>query len=477
MTTSPLFTPVPLRSTTLPNRLVLPAMVTRLSGEDGVVNDDIRARYVRFAKGGVGLVVVEAMAVHSAKSGPLLRISSDEFAPGLSDLARRCHDAGPGRVFPQIIHFLKISRSGWRQTIDMLSLEEIDAIVDAYGAAAARARACGFDGVELHMAHAYTLSSFLSRLNPRKDAYGGTLENCLRLPVRVLTRVRAEVGDDFPVGVRFLGEECIRNGYTVVDAGPIALRLARAGADYISLSAGGKFEDARHIEGEPLYPYTGYSGDRCMPGANYPDGANLYIPEAVRAFLRSAGDETPVIAVGKISSAALAEQVIARGQGDLVGMARALLADPDIPRKWRSGREDTVVRCLYGNVCKALDENFRRVDCTLWPKKMGQAPESDDTIAPVWPAAGPGLRAEFAEGRVLLRWNAATDNEAMYGYQVFRDAGTGLLAHFSSVRGASARFEDPRVVGGDTYRYAVRPYDLAGNRGPMSDVVSITVPV
>src|SRR5262249_27164165 len=153
--------------------------------------------------------------------------------------------------------------SGWRQTVDMLSLADIDAIVDAYGLAAVRARQAGFDGVELHMAHAYTLSSFLSRLNPRKDEYGGTLDNRLRLPVRVVPRVRSLVGDDFTVGVRFLGEECIRNGYTVLDAGPIAIRLARAGVDYVSLSAGGKFEDARAIEGEPPYPYTGYSGDRC----------------------------------------------------------------------------------------------------------------------------------------------------------------------------------------------------------------------
>src|ERR1700677_3739682 len=199
-----LFEPFPLRGMTLPNRLVLPAMVTRLSGEDGLVNDDIRARYVRFAKGEVGLIVVEAMAVHSAKSGPLLRISSDAFVPGLADLAARCHDAGPGKVVPQIIHFLKIARSGWRQTVDMLSTEEIDGIVDAYGDAGVRARSAGFDGVELHMAHAYTLSSFLSRLNRRRDAYGGTLENRLRLPVRVIERVRASVGDDFPVGVRFL---------------------------------------------------------------------------------------------------------------------------------------------------------------------------------------------------------------------------------------------------------------------------------
>ncbi|MGO8996861.1 MAG: NADH:flavin oxidoreductase [Polyangiaceae bacterium] len=473
---SMLFTPLTLRSMTLPNRIVLPAMVTRLSGEDGVVNQDIRARYVRYMKGGAGLVVIEAMAVHQSKSGPLLRISSDDFVPGLTELAKLCHDAGPGRVVPQIIHFLKIARSGWRQTVDMLSAKDIDDIVDAYGAAAVRARACGFDGVELHMAHAYTLSSFLSRLNPRRDAYGGTLENRLRLPVRVLERVRASVGDDFPVGIRFLGEECIRNGYTPVEAGPIAVRLARAGADYISLSAGGKFEDARHIPGEPLYPYTGYSGDRCMPGSNYPDGANLYIPEAVRACVRAAGLQTPIVAAGKIGSLALAERVLERGQGDLIGMARALLADPDLPKKWQRGAEEKVVRCVYGNVCKALDENFRRVDCTLWPKRLGQAPESDDTVAPTWPASGAELTVEYKDGRVLLRWKAATDNEQMYGYQIFRAEAGGPLVHFASTRAASARFEDPRVIGGETYSYAVRPYDLAGNRGEMTAAGSVVVP-
>jgi 2,4-dienoyl-CoA reductase-like NADH-dependent reductase (Old Yellow Enzyme family) len=461
---------------TLANRLVLPAMVTRLSGEDGVVNDDIRARYVRYAKGHVGLVVVEAMAVHASKSGPLLRISSDEFKPGLADLASRVHAAGPSKCVPQIIHFLKISRSGWRQTIDMLTPKEIDDIVDAYGEAARRAKECGFDGVELHMAHAYTLSSFLSRLNPRRDAYGGTLENRLRLPVRVVQRVRASVGEDFPVGVRFLGEECVRNGYTVVEAGPIAVRLAQAGVDYISLSAGGKFEDARVIPGEPLYPYTGYSGDRCMPGSNYPDGANLYISEAVRTSVCAAGLTTPIVATGKIGTLDLAEKVLERGQGDLIGMARALLADPDLPKKWREGREESVVRCVYGNVCKALDENFRRVDCTLWPKKLGQAPESADTIPPAWPETGAGIGGEYKDGRVLLRWRAATDNEVVYGYQIMRAEGSGALAHYASVRGSSARFEDARVIGGGVYRYAVRPYDLAGNRGPLSAEVTIAIP-
>lgn len=471
-----IFEPLRINGVTLPNRIVLPAMVTRLSGEDGQVNQDIRERYVRFAKGEPGLVVVEAMAVHSAKSGPLLRISGDEFLPGLTDLAKRVHDASPSKVIPQIIHFLKIARTGWRQTIDMLSREEIAAIIEAYGAAAVRAKKAGFDGVELHMAHAYTLSSFLSRLNPRKDAYGGSLENRLRLPTEVLARVRREVGVDFMVGVRFLGEECIKNGYTWTDAAQIAERLAKSGADYVSLSAGGKFEDAIHKAGEPLYPYTGYSGDRCMPGSNYPDGANLYLAEAVRAHLRNVGLATPVIATGKVGTLELAEKAIADGKADLIGMARALLADPDIPKKWREGHEDRVVRCVYGNVCKALDENFKRVVCTLWPKGRLNAPESDDRDAPRWPADGAELSATYSAGRVVLAWKPATDAEAIYGYQVFRAEGDGLFLHYASVRARSTRFEDGRAVAGGRYRYFVRPYDLAGNRGDASPSVAITVP-
>ncbi len=475
----PLFLPFPLArgGKSLPNRLVLPAMVTRLSGEDGRVNADVRARYTRFSKGEVGLVVVEAMAVHSAKSGPLLRISDDAFVPGLRELATSCHDAGPGLVFPQIIHFLKVSRSGWRQTVDMLSLAEIDRIVEDYARAAVRARIAGFDGVELHMAHAYTLSSFLSRKNARRDAYGGSLENRLRLPIRVLRAVRAAVGDDFPVGLRFVGDEHIRGGYTVVDACPIAVALARAGADLVSLSAGGKFEDARKIEGEPPYPYTGYSGDRCMPGAAYPEGANLALPSAVRAAIRAAGLATPVVAAGKIATKGFAERVVEEGHGDLVGLARALLADPDLPKKWRLGEVDRVIRCLYGNVCKALDEAFRRVDCTLWPKGLGQAPESDDRAPPIWSVEGGNVRAEYKDGRVLVRWEKAHDDEGLYGYEVLRGQGdSGLLSHAASVREKSQRFEDTSVLPGDVLRYAVRPYDLAGNRGRLSAVVVVHIP-
>src|SRR5262245_65188936 len=106
-------------------------------------------------------MVVEAMGVTETKSGPLLRASHERFVPGLRDLVRGVHDSSPTKVAAQIIHFLKISRSGWRQRIQDLGRAEIDAVVEAYGEAAARVRDAGFDAVEMHMAHAYTLSSFL----------------------------------------------------------------------------------------------------------------------------------------------------------------------------------------------------------------------------------------------------------------------------------------------------------------------------
>ncbi|MFM7347251.1 MAG: NADH:flavin oxidoreductase, partial [Tagaea sp.] len=248
-----LLEPIKIGTATAPNRVAVPAMVTRLSGEDGFVNAGIVDRYARYAEGHVGLIVVEATAIHESKSGPLLRLSRDDFVPGHRDLVRRVKDAGPSMIVPQIIHFMKVARTGWRQTLDMLSPEDIDRIVADFGTAAARAREAGYDGVELHSAHAYTLSSFLSRRNPRRDEYDGrTLEGRLRMFGRVMAEVRKKVGKDWPVGVRFLAEEAIKDGYALPDSQRIALRMAQLGVDYISLSVGGKFEDAVHKPGEAL---------------------------------------------------------------------------------------------------------------------------------------------------------------------------------------------------------------------------------
>ena len=391
-----LFEPLTVGPVTLRNRIVLPAMVTRLSGEDGHVNADIVARYVRFAKGEPALIVVEAMGISQAKSGPLLRIGDDEFLPGLRRLAAAVHQTAPVLVVPQIIHFLKIARSGWRQTIADLTIAQIHDLVSQFAAAAIRARHAGFDGVELHMAHAYTLASFLSRRNRRRDEYGGSLANRLRAPTQALQAVRRAVGGDFLVGVRFDGEECITDGYSLRDAQQIAVQLGRSGADYVSISAGGKFEDAVPRPGEPLYPYTGYSGDRCMPGKAYPDGLNLYLPTGIRQALHAHGlAHVRVIGSGKLSDPDHAEQLV-REQVDLIGMARQLLADPDWPTKVRDDRRDAIVFCEYCNVCKALDENFQRVRCTLWPKDVLHAPESllpRRAPAPRWPTLpGPPCR-------------------------------------------------------------------------------------
>jgi hypothetical protein len=169
----------------------------------------------------------------------------------------------------------------------------------------------------------------------------------------------------------------------------------------------------------------------------------------------------------------LAESILQDGRADLIGMARALLADPDWPIKVGSGRQDHLIRCVYGNVCKNLDENFRKVVCVLWPKGSLNAPESFDTGAPQWPD-GSDLCAWDSSGRIHLSWKKATDAEAVYGYEIFRSAEGGPFQHVNSVKGTT--YVDRNVIGGIEYRYFVRAYDLAGNRSVESNLCPIRLP-
>ncbi len=469
-----LLSPLDINGMRLPNRVAVPAMVTRLSGEDGHVNQDIVDRYVRYAEGHVGLIVVEATAVHSSKSGPLLRLSDDSFIAGHRDLAHRVHETSDSKVVPQIIHFLKVARSGWRQTIDSLSPADIDAIIGQFADAAYRAAEAGYDGIELHSAHAYTLSSFLSRHNPRRDEFDGrTLEGRLAMFGRVMAAVRDAVGSGFPVGVRFLAEEAIKDGYTVEDAKRIALRMAQCGVDYISLSVGGKFEDAVHRDGQPLYPYTGYSGDRCMPGDWYPALPHAHLAAAIKGYINGQGHQVPVISVGKISDPRDAEALLQDGKADIVGMARQLLADPDWVRKVESRRDDQILRCIYCNVCKALDENFREVHCFLWPKGARQAPPDQPLAAgPDW-GDGAGLAAELRDGQIRLKWNRASGEVA--GYDIYRAEAPGEASCVEAVK--SAKYADRNVLGGLRYLYYVRAYDAAGRASAPSNVVTVDMPL
>lgn len=242
-----------------------------------------------------------------------------------------------------------------------------------FAAAANRAREAGFHGVELHYAHAYTMAGFLSAQNDRRDGYGGSRENRVRLPLEVYREVRKRVGDDYVVGVRFLADEVIAGGSRVEDAIYYAKQFAAAGFDFLSLSKGGKFEDAQQPKvGQAVYPYTGQSGYECMPTVlsdeTGPFGRTVPLVAAIKREVNDAGFDTPIVATGGISTFDHADEILRRGQADIVGMARQALADPDWFRKVRLGRGDEVRRCTYTNYCEALDQAHRPVTCKLWDR-------------------------------------------------------------------------------------------------------------
>ncbi|MBK6516093.1 MAG: NADH:flavin oxidoreductase [Polyangiaceae bacterium] len=281
--------------------------------------------------------------------------------------------------------------------VDVPEIRELPATLPGlFADAAARAARAGFDGVELHYAHAYTMASFLSRLNTRADGYGATLEGRLRLPLEVARAVRDRVGASFTVGVRFLCDEAIDGGNDVGDACALGVALANAGVDFVSLSTGGKFEDAKQPKiGEAAYPYTGRSGFECMPtalsDARGPFARNVAKQSLVRRAIREAGLSTPVVVAGGIGELGLAEAILERGDADLIGVARQSLADPDWPEKARAGRASEIRRCTYSSYCEGLDQKHRMVTCQLWDRLDLDEPGAQTTdggrrrlIAPRW---------------------------------------------------------------------------------------------
>jgi 2,4-dienoyl-CoA reductase-like NADH-dependent reductase (Old Yellow Enzyme family) len=264
-------------------------------------------------------------------------------------------------------------QNGYRQLLSDLPREDVLALPELFAAAARRAREAGFDGVELHFAHAYTMSSFLSGTNPRTDEFGGpSLENRVRLPLMVIEACRRAVGSDFMLGLRFLSTEDIEGGSTLDDAKFFAVQFAQAGVDFISISRGGKFDDAEQPKvGEAVYPYTGHSGLMCMPTDDADAAVNRANAAAIHRALRDAGHATPTVATGRINTFEMAETILRQGGADLIGMARGLLADPFWPIKVREGRD--FHHCKYTNVCEALDRHHRQVRCQLWMKHKNEA--------------------------------------------------------------------------------------------------------
>lgn len=434
---SRLFSPVRIGSVTLAQRSWVPAMVPWRATEDGFVTDAVCEWYARFARGRPGAIVVEATGVRDVPSGPLLRIGHDRFLPGLRRLVEAVREASGDetRLFIQLIDFLSVRRRPERGKFfarfleitdrhraapglegltdeairgqlaamadaDMpgvLSERELDALRNGsrervtdtehahirdlprllpslFASAARRAREAGFNGVELHYAHAYTMASFLSATNTREDGYGGSRENRVRLPLEVFARVRAEVGADYPVGCRFLAEECIRGGSEVADSVFFGAAFAEAGMDFLSTSRGGKFDDAKQPGiGAAVYPYTGPSGYECMPqyisDARGPFGRNAEATRRIRDALRAAGCETPVVCTGGVHNFDIAEAMLRDGTCDIVGAARQSLADPDWFLKLALGRGEEVRLCEFTNYCEGLDQKHKSVTCQLWDRE------------------------------------------------------------------------------------------------------------
>ncbi|MBM4377864.1 MAG: NADH:flavin oxidoreductase [Deltaproteobacteria bacterium] len=302
---------------------------------------------------------------------------------------------------------LESYRMGHRERVTDVHLPHVrylpQVLPGLFARAARRCVEAGFDGVELHCAHAYTLASFLSARNTRTDGYGTSREGRLRLPLEVYAAVRAEVGQRVALGCRYLSGEVIEGGSTAEDAAHFGVAFARAGMDFLSLSRGGKFEDARQPKvGAAAYPYTGPSGHACMPAAHLPPpgpwGRNLPFAAPIRQAVRDAGLETPVIACGGIGSPWQAEEALQRGDADAVGAARQALADPDWFMKVRLGRGEEVRRCLFTNYCEGLDQAHKAVTCQLWDRgvfpddaEVARTPDGRRLVAPPW-GTGPTSR-------------------------------------------------------------------------------------
>ena len=347
-----LFSPLSLGPLTLPNRIVMPAMDPSLADGEGRMTAAMHDHYLVRAAGGAGLIVTGNVAVTPrGRLSPWMAMWADADAtPGWADLFRAVHAAG-GRIFPQLSHAGRQTLTQFaggqplsasdlpcpvmRDPPRAMSEDEIEQTIDAFAVAAGRAQEAGADGVELHMAHGYLICQFLSPYsNHRTDRWGGDEDGRARFALEVVRRIRARVGGDFPVQCRLSADERVEGGITPPLAARYACALVRAGASSLSISAC-NYESYRY--NMPSY---------YLPEATYAD-----LAAGVRRALRYEGLMAPVIAVGRFRRPEIAEAALSRGDADLVALGRALLADPELPRKLSAGRPEAVRPCVACNRC------------------------------------------------------------------------------------------------------------------------------
>jgi len=390
---------------TLSNRAVMPPMGTWLANDDGTVGDASIAYIKRQAQSGAGLIISEVTCVHPTglAGNRHMGVYEDRFVPGLKKYAQAIHEAG-GKAAMQLHHagresFFLLSKGKavgpsplpskvYGMPPNEMSLELIEEIIEAFGQGAVRALEAGFDAVEVHGAHGYLLTQFLSALsNIREDKYGGDLEGRATFIIEVLKKVRSSVGDDFPILLRISAEEFIKGGYAVEDLFPILPSFVEAGADIIHASIG--------THGSP--------GGITSAPQEYEPGFNAWRAKKIKQVV-----SVPVIAVGRFTDPALADETIAKGDADLVAFGRQQLADPDYLIKGREGRSKDIrfcIACNQGCIERIMFEPGTSVRCAINPE-TGQ-----ELIYPKAPAekscdvwvigAGPaGLTAAFEAARL-----------------------------------------------------------------------------
>ena len=377
-----LFEPFRFRTFEVKNRIVMPPMAIYIPGSEGFVRERLIDYYEARARGGVGYIVVNATVVSepSGRSHPnQTRITDDKYIPGFRKLVEVIHSYDV-RTSLQLYHAGRqrygliagpptLSPSGIPDPVRKdptraITVEEIHVLIEEYAQAARRAQEAGFDGVEVHCAHGYLLSGFLSPYqNKRTDEYGGDVWGRTRIVREILARIREVVGDEMLLQVRINGHDYVNGGNTLEDAKEIAKILVGAGAEVVHVSAG-------------MAPSGHYS---FLPAA-VPQGYNVYLAEGIK---EAVGPSVPVIAVGAIEDPIFAEKVLARGKVDLVAIGRPLFADPDMPNKAREGRLAEIRPCLRCSKSAAVwPEDMR---CTV-NAAVGKEKEFEQGL---WPTDDP----------------------------------------------------------------------------------------
>ena len=375
-----LLSPIKIRNLELKNRCVIPPMGTNLGNRDGTMTEENLAYIKRRAESGFGLVITEIMGVHP--SGCVgLGIYDDKVIPGITEFVAAIHQAGSkvaiqlhhaGReAFFQLKKGVALGPSAAASFIygippNEMTLEDIRMIIESFGDGAVRAQAAGADAVEIHAAHGYLLTQFLSsHANQRTDEYGGSFKNRARFVIEVVEEVRKRVGPDYPVLVRISAEEFIKNGYQVDDVISILPDLVAAGTDAIHASIG--------THGSP--------GGITSAPAEYESGWNVWRAQKIKEAV-----DIPVIAVGRFTDPRAADEVLAKGDADMVAFGRQVLADPDFLIKASEGRFDDIRKCLacnQGCIERLMLEMGSSVRCAINPE-TGQ-----ELLMPQSPSANP----------------------------------------------------------------------------------------